>query len=575
MFRVASLGQGRASWRLTRTPSFTLLCVVLGAACTDGPPALRSGAVTADAGVEGFEEQSGRPAPSGDALRGQGGRATAGDAGLADSWLAAASDVNSDGALADIGDDDGAGQGTRPPDATHRDATPADAMAPDGAAPDISEPAVCVDACERSGQRSCEGQGWRSCQRNPDGCLAWSALNHCQSGQTCQSGQCISTNACSEDCQAVNLHTTFSDDPARSVWVSWRGETGNRIEYGPTTAYGETAEGSALASNGGQQHHVELTGLRPATRYYYRVSGSLATGSFETAPAAGRDFSFVIPGDIQYGAGINRRWQQAHQWVLANHPRPIGFWVALGDQVSLGLQQSHWDAFFRSSGAAVRDFVFMPMIGNHETYITHDHQEYIPQPYLDQFRLPRNGDQHFEGYWYHFEYGDALFIVMSWLVTPDDDQGMRTRLLDGQTRWLESVLTETDKKWRFVLLHAPVYSTAGRRRLMDARPQWSELWETHRVNAVINGDTHFYEYSVPIYRDEAVSSYAEGTLYYGTAGIRGSPTGGRDWWTADSQQSEDLPLVAVVDVSEDTATITTYNYDDGSTRSQVVLPARQ
>jgi hypothetical protein len=370
------------------------------------------------------------------------------------------------------------------------------------------------------------------------------------------------------------LHATFSDDARTSIWISWRGNTTDVVEYGTSTSYGAVRTGTSFASEGGVQHHAELTGLEPGTRYYYRVGGSDQGGSFETAPSGPSEFSFMIPGDIQAGAVLNQRWIDAYSWVLENHSAPLSFWMPLGDQVSHGLLQPEWDWYFTSSGTLGRNFVSMPLIGNHENYLDNSHGQLIPQTYLDQFRFPDNGDATYRDYWYSFEYGDALFIVMSWLINPEDDPDMRDDMRQRQTQWLEELLPASDHKWKFVLLHAPVYTTYRTIRRGDMHPEWNQLWETHGVNAVINGDTHFYEYSVPIYEDSEAADYSSGTLYYGTAGLRSSPTGGVDWWTADTQTVEDEPLIAVVDVRNSTATITTYNYENGSVRSTIVLPER-
>ena len=409
-------------------------------------------------------------------------------------------------------------------------------------------PPSCSDDCQPE-QHECAGNGWRSCgQHDADACLDWSAITECANGASCQAGRCEAIpRGCSENCRAINLHSTFGNNPRSEIWVSWRGDTGDTLEYSTDNSFSRSASGHSLVSAGDRQHHVALTGLVPGTRYFYRVANTNAVGSFETAPDGTPDFSFVIPGDVQGGAGGNPRWRQAVSFLLGTHPEPIKFWTPLGDQVSRGLLQSHWDAFFANSGTATQHHVLMPMIGNHENYGAESHDDFVPQLYLDQFRLPDNGDSEFANYYYSFEYGDAQFIVMSWLVDPDSDPTMRERLRQAQTDWLRQLMPRITKKWRFVLLHAPIYTTYRNQQRGDMNPEWNQLWEDYRVNAVINGDTHFHEVSVPIRNDAQVASYAEGTLYYGTAGIRGSPTGGSAWWTADTQDVEDEALIATVD----------------------------
>ena len=373
---------------------------------------------------------------------------------------------------------------------------------------------------------------------------------------------------------AINLHTAYSDDPKTSVWVSWRGQTNETVEYGVTTSYGSTAQASSFISAGNLQHHVELTGLNPGTRYYYRVGGTQEAGSFKTAPNGSPDFTFMIPGDIQAGARFHAPWNEAFNWVLQNHPTPVEFMLPLGDEVSHGMVQNEWDWYYTTAGEMIRNRVHFPMIGNHELYVDNAHEEFIPQLYLDQFRFPDNGHSRFRNYWYSFEHGDALFVITSWNIRPQNEQTLRAEMIEAQRVWLDEVLSQSTKKWKFVFQHAPIYSVYRTQIIEDSRPAWTEIWETNNVNAVFNGDTHFYEYSVPIYQGAQASSYADGTLYFGANAFGSSPTGGNAWWVADKQTVEDEPLISVVDVTSGTATVTTYNYQTGATRSVVVLPDR-
>ena len=47
-------------------------------------------------------------------------------------------------------------------------------------------------------------------------------------------------------------------------------------------------------------HHTQLTALKPATKYFYKVAGGTAVESFSTLPAVGPIgfFSFVAIGDL-------------------------------------------------------------------------------------------------------------------------------------------------------------------------------------------------------------------------------------------------------------------------------------
>jgi hypothetical protein len=129
------------------------------------------------------------------------------------------------------------------------------------------------------------------------------------------------------------LLLTWGSDPATEVTVSWSAP-GTVAQPAPTLAfstqpitaqqpgwlvkmpdpkpldvterYGEAASVSFTDGLNGQTtyfYHVQLTGLKPGTRYYYQVSDgahtpSTAGASFETAPHGRAKFRFSSYGDL-------------------------------------------------------------------------------------------------------------------------------------------------------------------------------------------------------------------------------------------------------------------------------------
>ena len=56
----------------------------------------------------------------------------------------------------------------------------------------------CSNDCSTNGMRQCYGGGYRECNRGSDGCLHWSGVTNCGSGQVCNNGSCLSS--CSNEC---------------------------------------------------------------------------------------------------------------------------------------------------------------------------------------------------------------------------------------------------------------------------------------------------------------------------------------------------------------------------------------
>jgi len=87
------------------------------------------------------------------------------------------------------------------------------------------------------------------------------------------------------------IHISMNDDPSVMVvdWVSTAAGSAPACSYGETPALGSTARGNATAfSTIGSVSYALLTGLKPATTYYYACTDGLVTSethSFVNRPA--------------------------------------------------------------------------------------------------------------------------------------------------------------------------------------------------------------------------------------------------------------------------------------------------
>lgn len=364
--------------------------------------------------------------------------------------------------------------------------------------------------------------------------------------------------------QVNNVHTTFSGDPTGEVTVSWRTPPfgGTSLEYGLTPDLGTTATGTPFLSSGGYQHHVALTGLQPDTTYYYQPAGG-PVGSFKTAPAGNEHFRFGVVGDVQGYESVSGKWIAASEFLAE---QDILFWMPMGDLVQEGAVQSQYDAFWAGCQTLSQSVPIMPIIGNHDRY---GYEDGWPQNYLDQFRMPSNGNPDYDQHWYEFEIGDMHFAAMN--STP---QGGPLTWQEARVvlhEWLDQKLTETDKKWKFVSRHPPHYSTGGHGG-ENLVPELTAIYDEHHVTAVFTGHTHSFEVTHPIHDGALADSWDEGTLYYNTAGINSNGGVEGAWFSEFWQTEGGTPLVGVVDVFPDEVIITTYNYEDGSIFHQVTIP---
>jgi len=238
------------------------------------------------------------------------------------------------------------------------------------------------------------------------------------------------------------------------------------------------------------------------------------------------------------------------------------FVVNVGDLVSRGNSMQDWEHFFRINKELIRHVPYYPVLGNHEQDSDH---------YYRFFSLPGN-----ERY-YFFSVGDALFIILD-MEGPDVDAPV---YLEGESRekfwthisrayfeeekkWLENILNlNEDAGYIFVFSHPTFYSIKSS-RVAGAelrRAFWGDIFERHRVTAVLNGHDHYYH-------------HAEhgGTHYIVTAG------GGAPLYDTDAIQPETVKYQKIehymrIDVGTQDATLRAIDIE-GNLIEEIVVTRR-
>jgi hypothetical protein len=284
-------------------------------------------------------------------------------------------------------------------------------------------------------------------------------------------------------------------------------------------------------------HKVRTTGLRPSCDYNYIVLSETeqetiqsAVYSFRTAPASGGSFSFAVTAEFGGYAEDEVNRKLAH--AIGNF-RP-DFLLFAGDMVHDGLREEDWTRYlFHPFRQLLPQTPFYLCQGNHEK----------DAPFFYKFTaFPDHGN------YYSFDYGDACFIALDstkladysghWPVDkkllPPGDIGPGTPQFD----FLEKTLAASEKKWKFVFFHYPVYVSGmwGVEHLRVFCP----LFEKYGVDAVFTSHTMVYERSWPL-RDGTVD-FGQGVTYYVVGGA-GAVREGKypcffypkpEWHTAES-----------------------------------------
>ena len=291
-----------------------------------------------------------------------------------------------------------------------------------------------------------------------------------------------------------------------------------RVEYGT-----ESIQETAVTGPEGTNHVVRLEGLRPGTRYQYRVilgkqgdGGATAPITFQTLPAAG-PLTVQVVGDSGWG-------DFAPHAVVAQMMRSEADLVLhAGDMVYPGFSPSLADLRFLSvqrpwMRARASAFTW----GNHDLY-------YGFAPLVEVFGSPTNdtpGGEHgtentVPQAYYSFDAGDVHFAV---LFQPFLSQyQMRTN--SPQARWLDQDLAASQKPWKVVLAHIP-WETSSAHRIDDSnyngRPDGGEFAEVllpiaqrHGVQLYLSGHDHNYERLIPVEGMTSIITGGGGAIPYG------------------------------------------------------------
>ncbi|MDQ3284511.1 MAG: purple acid phosphatase [Actinomycetota bacterium] len=268
---------------------------------------------------------------------------------------------------------------------------------------------------------------------------------------------------------------------SRSAVIAWMSEEPGAgfVEYGETPELGhERGDGRT-----GKRHAVTLSGLRPGSRYYYRVAGAQKTASFRTAPEGpGSCFTFAVVGD----SGTGSKAQRAVAGLL-ERMRP-DLILHTGDVVYPKGDDADYDPkFFEPYRRIIESVPVYPSLGNHDVETKNG------APYLNNFYLPHD-DPESTGRYYSFDWGNAHFVALDSELYYDDDGDDPER----QKVWLERDLSQTRQPWKFVFFHRPPYSSSEHGSDLVVREDLEPVLARHGVNLVFSGHDHDYERTVQI-----------------------------------------------------------------------------
>jgi len=304
------------------------------------------------------------------------------------------------------------------------------------------------------------------------------------------------------------IRSGVAPDPTSSKTITWISNPQTSAEqtimkiakksdgedsFKEVTGTAKMLEYDATASNGiVKGNSVTVTDLDPGTTYIYQVGDGTkwsSTREFTTTTVTDK-FSFCAFGDLQASStAIMSRFIAAAK-TFETDTNPF-FSLNVGD---INDTDDRWDysSYFGYLFDQVPCFANIDMTatyGNHEYMGTNDADNIkflnghpSPEPSSKyNAELAGNGS-------YAVEYGNMLVIGLDW----EHKFGASTyaAVQQEQAKWMKEVLSKTDKKWKIVTLHYPIFPSAS---TPGSQNTFGPLFDEYNVQVVFCGHGHTFE----------------------------------------------------------------------------------
>lgn len=199
--------------------------------------------------------------------------------------------------------------------------------------------------------------------------------------------------------------------------------------------------------------------------------------SFSMQPDSVNRFSFIFVGDVQ--DTLKGKTRNFMENIRHRFPH-VAFYAFAGDFIERPMN-CYWEEAYQSVDSIAICYPLIVSPGNHEYKkgIVRVLEERFP--YAFSYLLEsRYEDNHV----FSIDYKDATIITL--------DSNRDPWLQFSQRKWLEEALKASDKKWKIVMLHHPLYSIKGTLNNITVRWMYDSLFRKYGVDLVLQGHEHNY-----------------------------------------------------------------------------------
>lgn len=270
------------------------------------------------------------------------------------------------------------------------------------------------------------------------------------------------------------------------------------------------------------QFEATISGLKPATTYYYavydgetRLTPADPSYHFKTHPTPGTDAPvyFWVVGD----SGTGGQKQADVHSAMVNHnaalDKQLDLYIHVGDMAyGSGTNKEFNDRYFAMYEPTLRNTVCWPSMGNHEGGTSKGATGV--GPYYDAYICPTNAEagglaSGKEAY-YSFDFGRVHFICLN-------SHDLDRRPSGEMAQWLKADLEKTQADFLVTFFHHPPYTKGSHDsdkegQLIEMRENIMPILESGGVDIVFTGHSHIYERSMLIDGAYHTPTIADGVI---------------------------------------------------------------
>ncbi|MHA1340606.1 MAG: metallophosphoesterase [Promethearchaeota archaeon] len=323
------------------------------------------------------------------------------------------------------------------------------------------------------------------------------------------------------------------------VWVSWYDDPLHEVYFGFETAencsatvfYGTDPQimNKSIAETTSPIYHIiNISGLMPDTKYYYKIeiNGNFySQGEFRTAPLGFTPFTFALTSDTQPKLGEG--WHSVVAKKISNFNN--SFVAMIGDMVEDGYK-FEWHDFFQRANAYLKNTPFVPVRGNHERPRDldndGDYEYYFEKYFVQSVDKIKNKNQYdiYNQFYYSFNWSSVHFQILHFPEIDIDDwndpNGVSSKdyyqaFTEDQLNWIREDLQRAQSlPFRVSLFHCPITSAGFYGPNFVLKNKLLPILHEYNVTVTVHGHSHHFERGIlenPIHEENNLVYFLVGT----------------------------------------------------------------